>query len=206
MRTTRIIFGIIITTAFSVVLLNGISYAFAITVNAGNVGANWDKFLPQNITINTGESVMWTNPQLVGEPHTVTFIKNQTLMPPLASTFSIPNSTKIIPSGPLPNVEPIILPDPANPNNKLVLMDNARAYNPVVIDESGKNVTNLPPNANYTAKDNESFLNSGFIWPQGQAPPGAAPIFSFAITFEKPGKYDYFCALHPWMTGTITVK
>jgi|SRR5215472_8482798 len=28
----------------------------------------------------------------------------------------------------------------------------------------------------------------------------------FSFTFEKPGTYNYFCALHPKMTGQITVK
>jgi len=28
---------------------------------------------------------------------------------------------------------------------------------------------------------------------------------SFAFTFEKPGRVDYFCGLHPHMTGTIMV-
>ena len=29
---------------------------------------------------------------------------------------------------------------------------------------------------------------------------------SFAVTFDKPGTYTYFCSIHPQMTGTITVK
>jgi len=28
---------------------------------------------------------------------------------------------------------------------------------------------------------------------------------SFSVTFEKSGSYDYFCMVHPWMTGTIDV-
>ena len=29
---------------------------------------------------------------------------------------------------------------------------------------------------------------------------------SFAVRFDKPGIYTYFCSIHPQMTGTITVK
>jgi plastocyanin len=29
---------------------------------------------------------------------------------------------------------------------------------------------------------------------------------TFSYTFTTPGTYDYFCALHPRMTSTITVK
>jgi len=52
----------------------------------------------------------------------------------------------------------------------------------------------------------ESYVNSGWLWPQGQVPPGAPPITTFTITFEKPGIYDYVCTVHPWMTGSVVVK
>jgi plastocyanin len=29
---------------------------------------------------------------------------------------------------------------------------------------------------------------------------------SFAFTFQTPGTYDYFCAVHPHMTGKVIVK
>ena len=28
----------------------------------------------------------------------------------------------------------------------------------------------------------------------------------FSYTFDSPGDYPYFCLVHPWMTGSITVK
>lgn len=33
----------------------------------------------------------------------------------------------------------------------------------------------------------ESYLNSGWLWPEGQSPPGGPPITKFTVTFEKPG-------------------
>jgi plastocyanin len=51
----------------------------------------------------------------------------------------------------------------------------------------------------------ESYINSGWLWPQGQVPPGAPPLTTFTVTFEKPGIYDYVCTVHPWMTGSIEV-
>jgi len=29
---------------------------------------------------------------------------------------------------------------------------------------------------------------------------------TYAFTFDAAGSYDYFCMVHPWMTGVITVK
>ena len=29
---------------------------------------------------------------------------------------------------------------------------------------------------------------------------------SYAFTFEEAGSYDYFCIVHPWMAGTVTVN
>ncbi|HET6517760.1 MAG TPA: plastocyanin/azurin family copper-binding protein, partial [Nitrosopumilaceae archaeon] len=28
---------------------------------------------------------------------------------------------------------------------------------------------------------------------------------TFQFTFDKAGTYDYFCMVHPWMTGTVKV-
>ena len=182
------------------------SGALSNTVNAGGNGSDWDKFGPQNITINAGESVTWINPMPVPEPHTVTFLKDPTMMPPLVAPFSVPNSTKLTPAIPSPNVEPTVMPDPSIPNNKLVIVDNERASGPVAIDSAGTNVTHLPINANHTFAGDEKFVNSGWIWPKGQSPPGAPPISSFTLTFEKAGTYGYICAIHPWMAGTVTVN
>jgi plastocyanin len=180
--------------------------AFSAIVNAGGNGSEWDKYSPRNITINAGKSVTWVNPMPVPEPHTVTFLKDVNMLPPLVAPFSIPNNTKLTPAIPSPNVEPAVMPDPSNPNNKLVIVDNARATSPVSIDGTGTNVTHLPLNANYTFRGDEIFVNSGWIWPEGQSPPGAPPISSFTLKFENTGTYRYLCAIHPWMAGTVTVN
>ena len=176
------------------------------TVKVGGNGLDWDKYTPQIISINAGESVKWVNPMQVQEPHTVTFIKDKEMFPPLLVPFSIPNGMELNSTIQDPNVEPSVIPDASNPNSKLVLIDNVRASSPVVIDSTRTNVTHLPVNANYTFSGDESYINSGFMWPEGMAPPGVPPISSFTLAFESPGRYDYLCVIHPWMSGTITVK
>jgi plastocyanin len=31
-------------------------------------------------------------------------------------------------------------------------------------------------------------------------------VSSFTVTFEEPGTYPYFCAIHPWMVGQVVVR
>lgn len=36
--------------------------------------------------------------------------------------------------------------------------------------------------------------------------PSINPGGSVSYTFTRPGRYDYYCNLHPWMTGTVIVE
>jgi plastocyanin len=40
---------------------------------------------------------------------------------------------------------------------------------------------------------------------QTLGPPFPA-VSSFTVTFEEPGTYQYFCAIHPWQTGQVIVQ
>ncbi len=196
---------------FFLMILLSISFqgdadAVSKTINVGGNSSNWDKFTPQNTTINTSESVTWINHMSVPEPHTVTIINDEEMFPPLFAVFSIQNNTEFTPAMPSPNIAPTIMPDQSDPTNKLVVVDNARSSAPVVIDNTKTNITYMQPNANYTFTGEESYVNSGWMFPEGQALPGASPISSFTLTFEKAGTYNYICIIHPWMTGTIMVN
>ena len=171
-------------------------------------------FTPQNVTINAGETVVWINPTVVGEPHTVTFIREQGYFANFESPFLIPNGTELTPANPEEkNTEPLIVPGqpkngdgtPAVASNDIIVAANARSTNPVVIDAQNT-VTYLPLNANYTMTGEELYVNSGWMWPEGLQPPGAPPIKSFSITFANAGTYDYICLVHPWMSGQVVVQ
>ena len=95
--------------------------------------------MPQNIEIKAGQSINWYNPTRVGEPHSVTFMKDYRLFPP----FAVINSTEFKLLLPNPNVEPLIVSNPPGPltttsSSKTVIIDNARAYNPVVLIQQVK--------------------------------------------------------------------
>jgi plastocyanin len=169
--------------------------------NATSVVVN---FVPQQIEIKAGESITWDNPTSVAEPHSVTFMKDKKFLPDFATPFNVPNSTEFQSPQSDSNSEPIIVPS-QSADSKTVMTINARAFNPVVIDSNG-GVTNLPPNAKYTMNGNENYINSGWLWPNGLAPPGGPAINNFTMTFEKAGAYSYVCNVHPWMRGLVTVN
>lgn len=171
--------------------------------NASNVVIS---FVPQTIEIKAGESITWDNPTTVPEPHSVTFLKDKKYFADYAAPFQVVNSTEFQPLDPKSNSEPVFAPPQPGETTKTVVTVNARAFLPVVLDSGGKKVTNLPPNSNYTMDGTESYVNSGWLWPEGQAPPGGPPISKFTVIFENPGTYPYLCNVHPWMTGSVIVK
>jgi plastocyanin len=177
-------------------------------VAAGGGNSTYVKtlFIPQSIEIQAGTTVNWHNPTPVGEPHSVTFFKDNNLFPPFLAPFSTPASTEFDAQIPNPNLEPLIIPSNDTTAAKTVVIANARSLNPTVMDSIGQNVTYLPINANYTMNGTESYLNSGWIWPEGQNPPEAPPITGFTVTFEDPGTYNYLCTIHPWMAGSVVVR
>jgi plastocyanin len=172
-------------------------------VSMGGNGSSWDSISPKNIEIKVGDSVTWHNPMIVPEPHSVAFVRDPDYFPPPAIPFSISNITELKPVLPVPNIEPLVVANESGAN--AIVVDNARHYTPVTIDSTGSNVTYLEINQNYTMTGTEKFVNSGWMWPEGLAPPGVPQISTFTITFDSPGKYDYLCVIHPWMTGIVTV-
>ena len=178
------------------------------TVAAGSGGPEsvLISFAPQNVTINAGQTVIWTNPTVVPEPHTVSFVRQEGYFANFESPYSIANGRELTPANPgEKNTEPLIIPGQNDTANNVIVAANARSTNPVVIDAQN-NVMYLPPNANYTMTGDELYVNSGWMWPEGQAPPGAPPIKSFSVTFANAGTYDYICEVHPWMTGQVVVQ
>ena len=131
----------------------------------GNATAPLTVFVPQNAKIKAGQTINWINPTPVGEPHSVTFMQRSDLFPPFAAPFTVPSTTEFRALVPNPNIEPLIIPNPPGTEGSVqtVIIDNARAYNPTVIDSTGENVTYLPPNANYTMDGTESYVNSGWL-------------------------------------------
>jgi hypothetical protein len=80
---------------------------------------------------------------------------------------------------------------------------------PPLGEDIGQNATEpsagaeeIPPGAAETNETTSQATEEG-----GQPPigPPFPPVSSFTVTFEEPGRYPYFCAIHPWMGGEVIV-
>ncbi len=68
-------------------------------------------------------------------------------------------------------------------------------------DTEGHTVTSGKAGGREGLVQNNMGLPSGFF-DSGTIPPGK----TWSYTFTKPGQYEYFCTIHPWMDGYITVN
>jgi len=175
-----------------------------VKTGGGDNNVSSTQFFPQVVEIKTGGSVTWYNPTKVPEPHTVTFLMGSLypIQPFLPVEVSKSSQLTLLPSAGS-NGEPIVVP--GQNHTSFIIAANARAYNPVVIN-SNSNVTFLNWNAKYTMKGSEKYINSGWLFPNGEIPPGIQAGITFTITFEKAGLYEYTCVFHPWMTGKVIVR
>ncbi|MGC2667722.1 MAG: hypothetical protein WA220_00905, partial [Candidatus Nitrosopolaris sp.] len=85
-----------------------VSGANVVKVGGGNATAPLTSFTPQQIEIKAGQSVMWYNPTLVGEPHTVSFVLDNKSNTNFAIPFAVPSSTKFMVLPPGSNGQPTV--------------------------------------------------------------------------------------------------
>ena len=176
---------------------------FKVRAGAGGPTAPLTAFFPQTANIKVGESVVWYNPSNVGEPHTVTFVLDESQWASFEAAFIAKNVEGFEPLMPGQNAEAITFP---GPEEEIVIVAlNARSVSPTVVSSDGE-ATYLQPNGSYDFDGTEKYVNSGFIWPEGMIPEGLPEITTFSVKFDEAGTYDYICALHPWMTGKVVVR
>lgn len=174
-----------------------------VRAGAGGYVGPLTAFFPQHAAIKAGESVVFSNPTSVPEPHTVTFVFDNSTYADFGAPFLVGTNTTFTPLNPAANAQAITMPGPGG--KTMIVGMNQRSLAPTVIDSQGK-ASYLPPNASYTLTGTEKYVNSGWIWPKGGAPQGLPPIDSFTVKFVNKGTYQYLCQVHPWMTGSIEVQ
>jgi hypothetical protein len=178
-----------------------ISIVYNADAGGGNATTPLNIFHPDKIITNKNANIKWQNPTLgIQYPHTVTFIRAD-------SNLTIPNI-----SFNLSNYSSLIESKSQNAqNDKAAAVDVNAEILPTVISANGS-ITNLDPYGNlggdgarYNFTGTENYVNSGFIWPEGDVPKGFANITSFTVHFEKQGVYHFQCLIHPEMRGNVTV-
>ncbi|MBI1663166.1 MAG: hypothetical protein IS860_06710 [Nitrosopumilus sp.] len=107
-----------------------------------------------------------------------------------------------------------VMEEPAGPMTHTVDM-------PVGTSVPGCEETNkcyIPANISINAGDTVEWINSdtaAHTVTGGSPAEGPSGVFdsslvmgaaSYSFTFEDAGNYDYFCMVHPWMVGTVTVN
>jgi plastocyanin len=182
-------------------------------------------FTPQSVEINAGDSVTWYSPSQSSDIHTVSFRGDPTVLPPIILPFAVPSGATdfgLVP--PFNQGEPVIIPAPDG--REAIVALNKQTWYPAVIGVNNQttylNGTDIEVTLNSTLK----WVNSGIIiaampTTDGVQPnstetnttgggqeigPPFPPVSSFTVTFQEPGTYPYYCAIHPWMTGEVIVR
>jgi hypothetical protein len=98
---------------------------------------------------------------------------------------------------------------------------NKQGWYPAIVDVNNQTTYLEGADIQVTLNSTLKVLNSGIILPptppldaggddsaetgQPSLGPPFPPVNSFTVTFEEPGTYPYFCAIHPWMSGQVVV-
>ncbi|MDH3361479.1 MAG: plastocyanin/azurin family copper-binding protein [Nitrosopumilus sp.] len=116
--------------------------------------------------------------------------------------------------------ESMSIPTKEEPSSELEMMDTTIVSIPIGVAVPGCEDTNscyLPYEITISAGDKVTWINDDSAThtvTSGNASAGFTGVFdsglfmagtTFEFTFDKAATYDYFCLVHPWMTGKITV-
>ena len=81
-------------------------------------------------------------------------------------------------------------------------VDN-RCYTPsLIVIEKGNQVTWVNEDSAFHSVTSGFYDTPTDLFDSGHLD----PFESYTITFDETGIYDYFCTLHPWMKGQVTVE
>jgi plastocyanin len=113
-----------------------------------------------------------------------------------------------------PNIHITIPKGSANPEVDITKLGPRQWYSPrqVTINSNGSitwinNDTEIHTVTSGIGAGIESLMNNKRGTPNGLFDSGSfKPTQSWTHIFTKPGKYSYFCTIHPWMEGVVTVQ
>jgi plastocyanin len=135
------------------------------------------RFAPANVSVKSGATVTLVNKGTDPAPHTISFVKKAFL----------PKSFEFAAIGPLMAAHQVDEENEEAPPGVLKVDNGAAAADqtaPLQVDSLG---------------DDTQAGDSEFIAPD-------AKRITFDVTAKKGAKLPYYCAVHPWMQGRITVR
>jgi plastocyanin len=135
------------------------------------------RFKPRNLTVKSGATVTVVNKGTDPEPHTISFVKRAFL----------PKGFEFAAAGPLMAAHQVDQENEEAPPAVIKVDNGAAAADqnaPLEVDSLG---------------DDKQAGDSQFIAPDQKK-------ISFKVTAKKGATLPYYCAVHPWMQGKITVK
>ncbi len=176
---------------------------YIIKVGAGNNSVSFNQYYSSLVEVIEGDSITWYNGLDVPNPHTVTFYRSLDNIERISVPFYIQKDTELSPV--INNVGEPLLEKTSN-GSKIVMILNARAMYPTIIDNLGE-VFYLKQDPIYSFKGDEKFINSGPLLPI-EKKQNSDYFFNnlFTVIFTKSGLYEYSCMFHPWMVGKVLVK
>jgi plastocyanin len=187
-------------------------------VPAGATGASFDLVPPFNLgepiiipTPDGREAIVALNkqawyPAVYSSNNQTTYLEGTDIQATLNNTVTALNSGIIMPSGASTGeTQPNATATSTNELSQVPL--------PVSLTNGSSTTTRTTTNATGAATDVLTAPGSQSMsqpiqapMPGQQLPPPFPPVSSFTVTFEDPGVYPYFCAIHPWMTGQVVVR
>jgi plastocyanin len=142
-------------------------------------------------------------PAILGANNQTTFLEGTDIQATLNSTVRALNSGIILP--PMPSISG------AQPNSTETgtTGEQQTSSEAPATNETATTMTNATGTTTdvLTVPDEQGIpqATEGSTGEQTLGPP-FPPVSSFTVTFEEAGIYQYFCAIHPWMTGQVVVR
>jgi plastocyanin len=155
---------------------NEIRIVGGVVVKPGKFVKDDQRFAPRNATVKSGATVTLRNRAKTEDPHTISFLEKRYL----PKQFETPVFEKLMEA------------HQVDPNNEEAPPGAIVVDNGVAVPDGGT----LQVDTMFTPT---TAGDSAFIAP-GQK------TFSFKVTAKKGSQLFYFCAIHPWMQGKITVN
>lgn len=166
-------------------------------------------FSPNPLNVVPGTTITWKNLDSIG--HTVTSVDNRCNGPHFTIEVETDNR-KVDPTvmvrtsltettyAKLAQYQPYAADNVIAPIRKLVyeayVSPAVKSFEVVVVEGIGRNTFSVHKMVNVSGCDVGSLFDSGVIKSEK----------TFEFTFSTTGDYNYFCTIHPWMLGQVTVE